>query len=252
MKKVFLTLIVLFSIFQALSFPVYSQIPTGIPIPGQNCGNPIASDAQGKKCCYYKPERITIRTGIPVIDPALDALSGFIDEHVLGKVLNPLDELITKTVQPCLEGQPSTPGNIADPSCTCVTPSISPLDTIKPLCANIDRSKGDGEYNECLNCLSGSNGRVGIWTGIGCVYTDTKSFIQETVFRLGIGLAGGLALLCIIYAAFMMQSSQGNPEKLKKAQEMLTSCVMGLMLIIFSVFILRLIGVNILKIPGFQ
>jgi len=49
----------------------------------------------------------------------------------------------------------------------------------------------------------------------------------------------------------MMQSSQGNPEKLKKAQEMITSCIMGLMLIIFSVFILKLIGVNILKIPGF-
>ena len=50
----------------------------------------------------------------------------------------------------------------------------------------------------------------------------------------------------------MMQTSQGNPEKLKKAQEMLTSCIMGLMLIIFSVLILRLIGVDILKIPGFN
>jgi len=86
---------------------------------------------------------------------------------------------------------------------------------------------------------------------MGCVYTDTKDFIEKTVFGLGIGLAGGFALLCIIYAAFMMQSSQGNPEKLKKAQELITSCIMGLMLIIFSVFILRLIGVSILKIPGF-
>ena len=76
-----------------------------------------------------------------------------------------------------------------------------------------------------------------------------KSIIEETVFGIGVGLAGGFSLLCIIYAAFMMQSSEGNPEKLKKAQEMITSCIMGLMLIIFSVFILRLIGVNLLKIP---
>ena len=39
---------------------------------------------------------------------------------------------------------------------------------------------------------------------------------------------------------------------LKKAQELITSCIMGLMLIIFSIFILRLIGVDILKIPGFE
>jgi len=68
---------------------------------------------------------------------------------------------------------------------------------------------------------------------------------------MGIGLAGLIALLCIIYAAFMIQISSGNPERIKKAQELLTSCIMGLMLIIFSVFILRLIGVDILKIPGF-
>jgi len=49
-----------------------------------------------------------------------------------------------------------------------------------------------------------------------------------------------------------MQSSQGNPEKLKKSQDMITSCIMGLMLIIFSIFILKLIGVDILKIPGFS
>ena len=96
-----------------------------------------------------------------------------------------------------------------------------------------------------------SNGG-GVWSGIGCVKTNVREFIQDTLFRLGIGLAGGLALLCIIYSAFMMQTSQGNPEKLKKAQEMLTSCIMGLMLIIFSVLILRLIGVDILKIPGFN
>ena len=81
---------------------------------------------------------------------------------------------------------------------------------------------------------------------------ESKRFIEETIFGLGIGLAGMVSLLCIIYAAFTMQSSQGNPEKIKKAQELLTSCIMGLILIIFSVFILRLIGVSILRIPGFS
>ena len=100
-------------------------------------------------------------------------------------------------------------------------------------------------------CPTRANGG-GVYSGIGCIKTDIKQFIQETLLGMGVGLAGGFALLCLIYAAFQMQSSQGNPEKLKKSQELITSCIMGLMLIIFSVFILRLIGVNILRIPGFS
>lgn len=113
------------------------------------------------------------------------------------------------------------------------------------LCVNIANEK---ERSECLRCV-GNN--IGVWTAIGCVYSDLDKFITEKVFGWGIGLAGIIALLCIIYSAFTLQTSGGNPEKIKKAQELLTSCIMGLMLIIFSVFILRLIGVDILKIPGF-
>jgi hypothetical protein len=69
---------------------------------------------------------------------------------------------------------------------------------------------------------------------------------------MGIGLAGGVAMLCIMYSAFRMQTSQGNPEAIKKAQETLTSCITGLVLIIFSVLILRIIAQDILRIPGFN
>jgi hypothetical protein len=255
MKRFLLTITIFLGIAGFLSTPVYSQIPTGVvlpsgvPIPGQNCGNP--EDPVANRCCFYPPQRVSLpNTNIAPIDVMIDLLSGLFD-RILSPVLNPLDELIQKTVQPCINSSPSTPGDTSNPSCICVATNTSPLDNLKPLCDNIDRSKGDGEYNNCIACLIGSSGTVGIWTGMGCIYTDTKAFIQETVLKVGVGLAGGFALLCIIYAAFMMQSSQGNPEKLKKAQEMITSCIMGLMLIIFSVFILKLIGVNILKIPGF-
>ena len=257
MKRSLLILTIFLSLIWSFSKPVYSQvpsgiIPTGVLIPGQNCGNPEAQDPSARRCCSYQSQRVSVpRTGILPIDGMISLLSGLLDRF-LSPVLNPLDELIQKTIQPCIDSSPSTPGDVSNPSCTCIVPTVSPLDKLKPLCNNIDRSKGDNEYNNCLNCLSGSSGTVGIWTGIGCVYTDIRSFIQETVLGVGIGLAGGFSLLCMIYAAFMMQSSQGNPEKLKKAQELITSCIMGLMLVIFSVFILRLIGVNILKIPGFQ
>jgi hypothetical protein len=45
--------------------------------------------------------------------------------------------------------------------------------------------------------------------------------------------------------------SQGNPEQVKGAREQLTAAIIGLLFIIFSLVILQIIGVNILKIPGF-
>ena len=150
-------------------------------------------------------------------------------------------------VVPCVIGSPSNAANPA--SCTCIptnqiTPS--PIQSLLNMCAKY--MGGSSERGACESCAQGG----GVYTGVVCAKTDFGVFIQDTVFSFGIGLAGIISLLCIIYAAFTMQTSSGNPEKIKKAQEMLTSCIMGLVLIIFSVFILRLIGVNILKIPGFK
>ena len=46
-------------------------------------------------------------------------------------------------------------------------------------------------------------------------------------------------------------TSQGNPEAVKAAQEMIVSAVTGLLFIIFSYVILQIIGADILGIPGF-
>ncbi|MBE2287909.1 MAG: hypothetical protein IAE95_00040 [Chitinophagaceae bacterium] len=111
------------------------------------------------------------------------------------------------------------------------------------LCQNIENGE---EQRECNNCIY----RGGNWTALGCIYPDLKSFIQYQVFGFGIGIAGTVALGCIIYSAFLMQTSAGEPEKITKAQELMTSCIIGLIVVIFSVFILRVIGVDILRIPG--
>lgn len=105
------------------------------------------------------------------------------------------------------------------------------------------------EYGKCADCMVN---KKGVWTGIGCVRTGSAAvFIQDVFLGWGIGLAGLIALICIIYSAFLLQTSQGNPERLKKAREYLTNCIIGLLIIIFAIFILRLIGVSILQIPGF-
>jgi hypothetical protein len=80
-------------------------------------------------------------------------------------------------------------------------------------------------------------------TAIGCIP------INDTDAAIGVG--GGIAFLLIVLAGFQIMTSAGNPDRLKAGQELMTSAIAGLILLIFSVFILRIIGVDILGLPGF-
>ena len=95
------------------------------------------------------------------------------------------------------------------------------------------------------------NGTSGINTALGCISTSETGFFQ-TFFQLGIGIAGGIAFLLILYGGLKMMLSAGNPEALNEGREVVTSAIFGLLLIIFSVFILKIIGVNVLGLPGFS
>jgi hypothetical protein len=146
-----------------------------------------------------------------------------------------------KAVCSCVQNEGNTK-TIATDFCTTY------LATQKKI-TNLGQLREDKDVISCVNCFTGG----GYWSAIGCVQLNSfQDFIEKNVFGWGLGLAGTFALGCIIYAAIQMQLSNGVPEKVKKSQEMITSCIMGLMVIIFSVFILRLIGVTILHIPGFS
>lgn len=93
---------------------------------------------------------------------------------------------------------------------------------------------------------------TGIDTAIGCidVLSSPEAFAGD-LLKWGVGVGGGIAFLLIVYAGFMIMSSSGNPERLKAGQELMTSAISGIVLLIFSIFILNLIGVKILQIPDF-
>jgi len=119
------------------------------------------------------------------------------------------------------------------------------LETVQSerLCGNISTAN---EKLECKQCFFvGGN-----WTAIGCIHPNIAIFIRQQLFGFMLGIAGTAALGCIMYAGFLLQTSTGDPEKVKKAQELMTSCITGLIIIIFSIFILRIIGVDILRLPG--
>lgn len=139
---------------------------------------------------------------------------------------------------------------LASPAMHGVFPSLSvyadnAIDTTN-LCRN--------QSADCSSCFQSG----GAWTAIGCLGRGNGSngsstlgdFIRSFI-QIGVGMGGGIAFLLILFSGFQTMMSTGNPEKLHEAKELMTAAISGLLLIIFSVFLLRLIGVDILQIPGF-
>lgn len=102
---------------------------------------------------------------------------------------------------------------------------------------------------ECTQCFNDG----GAWTAFNCVGKggDPGSFVAW-LLQLGTGLGGGIAFLLILVSGFQRITSAGNPEKLHEAKELMTAAISGLLLIIFSIFLLRIIGVDILQLPGWS
>lgn len=95
-------------------------------------------------------------------------------------------------------------------------------------------------------CLNGG----GVVTALGCIPTSPVALIQG-LLTMATAAAGGIALLLMAFGAIEMMTSAGNPDTLKKGQQQFTSAVIGLLFIIFSVLLLKIIGVDILGLKGF-
>jgi hypothetical protein len=98
----------------------------------------------------------------------------------------------------------------------------------------------------------GCGGGNSVYTAIGCIpVLGSREEFLGWILKWAVGIGGGIAFLLIVYAGFIIMTAAGNPERIKAGQELLTSAISGLIMLIFSIFILRVIGVDILKITGF-
>lgn len=99
------------------------------------------------------------------------------------------------------------------------------------------------------SCTTSPGGNVGVSTSLGCIPVEADKFIAWLLPYL-FGIAGGISFLLMVYGFILMTTSSGDPKAIAGAQETVTSAITGLLLCIFALFILRLIAVDILKIPG--
>lgn len=246
---------------QSVDDPALTGLAGGTSdIPGITCG--VADSPFANRCCKVSeintsmrdllPDFACLEIPVPFRDNPKACISDIINipANVIVGLLG-VDKIIevgrtaNSNMNPCTSGVPSANSSAA--SCICKLKEASS----KILCDEFLTSSASSkaEYSSCVACANNK----GVWTGLGCMQTNqVGSFIGGTIFTLGLGIAGASALLCILYAAIVLQTSRGNPERIKKARENLRACITGLLLIIFSVFILNVIGVSILQIPGFN
>ena len=79
--------------------------------------------------------------------------------------------------------------------------------------------------------------------------TGNTQKVVESLMTFGLGIAGGVAFLLLVYGSLKFIFSAGNPDSVTQAREVITSAVIGLLVVVFSVFLLRLIGISILGLP---
>lgn len=233
--------------------------PTPLPEAAE-CG--VAGNEETNVCCDIQDpyavmgEQVDNAGGnqLPNADPGF--FSGVI-RLLLGNTEGS-DPMMNAITPRCFVGQPS---RTDDGGCICVTQEpVREFDettkALESVCHTFIVPDEDmpvamqelmvRERENCFSCATIG----GYYSSIGCVPADLSAFIAY-VLTIGIGLAGVLTLGCIIYSAFLLQISRGEPEAIQKAREQLVSCILGLIMIIFSVFILEVIGVEILRLPGF-
>jgi len=128
--------------------------------------------------------------------------------------------------------------------------TLIPYPTIPP---TTPTAAPGGPGNVSFRCTTANsiNPNDGIQTAVGCISTDwqTGGFIGS-ILALAVGVGGGFALLLMLYGTFIITTSAGIPDKLKAGKEIITSAIIGLIFMIFSIVLMELIGVSILGIPG--
>ncbi len=130
----------------------------------------------------------------------------------------------------CLYGEPALLPESIDASIVSQSSPIkpNPKDPITP-------------YNEPLaKPLSGR-----LYTDLGgCINASSTGSVVNTIVRVALGVMGGVVILRIIQGALTMQ--KGDPEGFQEGRDVITSALIGLLLLIFSAAMLNFLGINIL------
>ncbi len=87
------------------------------------------------------------------------------------------------------------------------------------------------------------------YTIFGCLSTEPGEFVKA-MLTIIFNMVGGIAFLAVLGGSAMVLTSGGDPQKLQNGKGIITSSIAGLLLVLFSAFLLKVVGFDILSIPG--
>ncbi len=118
------------------------------------------------------------------------------------------------------------------------------------------------DWKSCRYCIYGeTSATLGTkrpqpkksWAIIGCIDVDQSNpggFVR-VILRFVTGIIGGLAFLGILAGGFQLLTAAGDPIRIASGKNTVMGAGGALLLVVFSVFLLQFIGLNLLGIPGF-
>lgn len=98
------------------------------------------------------------------------------------------------------------------------------------------------------------------FTFLGCLTTGAGSFNQaggagsvvQILLKTVFSIVGGVAFLYLLYGAFVLATSQNDPEKLNYGKRLVYGAIVGLIFSLTSVLLINFLASQVLKIPGFN
>lgn len=96
-----------------------------------------------------------------------------------------------------------------------------------------------------MNCESGV-----LKTDLGTIPCDPTGF-ASSLYGIGLSFIGVVALLFIVYGGFLILTSQGNQDQLRRGKSYITYSIVGVVLAIGGYALYQILAIDVIKIPGF-
>lgn len=89
-------------------------------------------------------------------------------------------------------------------------------------------------------------------TDLGCFKKDDPTAFVTEIYSKGLYFLGGVAVLAIVYGAYLILSSQGNQSQVSRGKSYIVSAIIGIALAVSGFTVYKIIATDVLKIPGFE
>ena len=185
--------------------------------------------------CYQGP---TQKDGVTIPGKQIIGTSGLATEYVQPDILSKIGIYQCKSPITPLGGSPKQmyPTDASYAQQFSFSDNINPLDC--PLGTNSPKVLTTDLFGNTIH---------GVNTALGCLPGDISGLFA-VILRISIGISSAVLFILILFNALIIMNSSNNPEKIKNAVGNISRGVQALLIILFSVFILSFIGLQIIPI----